>query len=178
MSAKVGGCYYHEGKLAVATCAECGVGICRDCAVKDDRGRIICYQCGNKELKQQHREYKKELKEQGGRFRNGREFVIPTIIGILIVVVAGFLGGLTDSFKAENIIDISTIIVAYMLFSIPFGVIWLNDRFTPKYDTLYNRFGKWYFKICLGVLFGWIFFTIYWIRFIMTKTKSKKEQKS
>ena len=56
MGLRESGCYYHRGRLAVATCARCGVGICRDCLVRDENGTILCYQCGNEKLKQEHKE--------------------------------------------------------------------------------------------------------------------------
>lgn len=92
MYVQVSKCYYHPERGAVATCTKCGVGICRECAVKDSRGRILCYRCGNEDLRQEHKEYRKKLKASGGRFRRGAEFIFPGIIGILIVAAAGALG--------------------------------------------------------------------------------------
>lgn len=118
----------------------------------DDRDRIICYQCGNKILKQQHKDHKKELKEQGGRFRHGTEFVVPAIIGVLIVVVVAFATHYLDN---TNIL--TGIILAYVLFSIPFGVIWINDIFAPKYDNGVDLVIKIVPKFMFAVCFGWIF---------------------
>lgn len=41
-------CYYHENKPAVASCAKCGVGLCRSCreeAVYEMDGKPICLNC-------------------------------------------------------------------------------------------------------------------------------------
>ncbi|MBR6310403.1 MAG: hypothetical protein IKR52_04300 [Paludibacteraceae bacterium] len=40
-------CYYHPNEDAVATCARCGVGLCRECAgkYKYTDGKLICRQC-------------------------------------------------------------------------------------------------------------------------------------
>ena len=77
MHPQVSRCYYHPDKSAVATCTKCGVGICRDCAVKDDQGRILCYRCGNEYLKLEHKEHRKKIKDSGGRFRKGTDFIVP-----------------------------------------------------------------------------------------------------
>lgn len=164
MNVQISNCYYHNERLAVATCAQCGAGICRGCAVKDDSGKVICFECGNSNIKQEHKEYRKMLKQQGGRFISGKEFILPGIIGVLIIVAVclldhflnryysadGFFGGIND----YGIIGI--IFVAYMLFSIPFCMIMLNDIFAPRYDTINNRFNKWYFKVVISMCVGWL----------------------
>lgn len=174
----VGSCYYHPERSAVAICPQCNAGICRECAVKDDSGRVICYRCGNSNLKQEHRKYREMLKQQGGRFRNGTEFIKPTIIGIIILVVIGLVTVFSkDSNLRIIVMDegitgiIAGIMVVYILFSIPFCMAMLNDLFAPKYDTLYSRFNKWYIKFAISLFAGWIVFTFYWIRYIVTKGK-------
>ena len=86
MIVKNSSCYYHVGEIAVATCTHCGVDICKNCAVKDFSGKVICPQCANKMLKEDHKLYKKQTKGRGGLFSSFSEFVLPGIIGILIVV--------------------------------------------------------------------------------------------
>lgn len=176
----VGSCYYHPERSAVAICPQCNAGICRECAVTDDSGRVICYRCGNSNLKQEHKKYREMLKQQGGRFRNGTEFIIPSIIGIIILVVTGLAAVLSGNANLINTFkDIGTVeiiagaMLAYMLFSIPFCMTMLNDLFAPKYDTMHNRFDKWYIKACISLFVGWIVFTFYWIRFIVTKIRKK-----
>ena len=87
----VSGCYYHPNKLSVAVCSECGHGLCRDCIVKGRSGKTLCIDCANRELKQEHKEYQRLLRENGGRFRTGKEFLLPGIIGIVLCVVVTFL---------------------------------------------------------------------------------------
>lgn len=176
MSTKMGSCYYHSEKRAIATCAQCGVGICKECSVKDDLGRIICYSCGNEKLRQEHKECRKK---RGRRFEEGKEFIIPGIIGILIVAVAIALIYYISPgrFKSVNWLYpyevfefiIAYGIIAYIFFSIPFGVIMLNDIFAPKYETIHGHFSKIYLKIMFAFIFGWIAFTFYWIRFVIHK---------
>lgn len=68
--------------------------------------------------------------------------------------------------------------VSYLLFSIPFCYIKLNDYFAPKYDTGDVRFTKWYFKVAISLFIGWIVFPFFLIRFIIGKFKSKKNRSS
>lgn len=174
MNVQVSKCYYHVDRPAVAVCQQCGVGICKECAVKDDLGRVICYKCGNS--KREHKEYRELLKQQGGRFRSGKEFILPGIIGILIDVIGGimsFFGGAFNNITWQGTTIIAFIIIAYTCFSIPFCMIILNDRFAPRYDTLYNRCWLWILKLYFSLLVGWIVF-FYLIRFIVIKSKGKR----
>lgn len=184
MRQQVSNCFYHPDRSAVATCSKCGVGICEYCAVKDVQGKIVCYRCGNEDLKQEHKEYRKSLKERGGRFRKGTEFIVPGIVGTLLVVLSFIL----LKYSAENgtgslssIIDgwekmLVNAILAYFIFSLPFCYILLNDLFAPKYDTAHNNFGKFLLKILISFLFGWLVFTFLWIRFIVRKIMSSKSK--
>lgn len=174
MSVNVSCCYYHEGKAAVGVCAQCGAGICRECAVKDDTGRIICYKCGNKKLKQEHKQAKEMIKQQGGRFRNGSEFIKPGIIGGVLMIGAG-LGLINDGFlMLGHGSIIAFIMIEYMIFSIPFAMIMLRDLFAARYMTLNDHWGMWLLKLFVSLLIGWIVFTFYLIRFVRTKRKSAK----
>lgn len=178
MQTQVRNCYYHPDRGSVAVCAKCGVGICRECAATDQHGRIVCRQCGNEELRQEHKEYRKRLKESGGRFSSGREFIVPSIIGILIVIVAGVMlfyeGYISQMFRASwSMAFFASFVFAYFLFSIPFCYLELSDLLAPKYDTIYNHVFKCVMKITISIFVGWIVFTYIWIRFIVRKTKSK-----
>lgn len=179
MHPQVSRCYYHPDKSAVATCTKCGVGICRDCAVKDDQGRILCYRCGNEYLKLEHKEHRKKIKESGGRFRKGTDFIVPGIIGILFVIAFGVALyynpsqqlSSTGEYAYLNFVIYS--MIAYLLFSIPFGYIVLSDLFAPKYDTVNDSLFKWLLKLTISLFAGWIFFTFFLVRFIIRKITSK-----
>lgn len=178
MSVKISYCYYHEGTGAVAICSQCGVGICRDCAVKDDSGRVICVSCGNNNLRQEHKQYRQMLKQQGGRFRRGEEFIMPGIIGIFIILAMGAIMFFSESrFVApDSLYDVLVyILVAYMFFSIPFAIILMNDIFAPKYDTINNRIGNWIIKVSVAIFTGWVVFTFYWVRFVVSKIRKKED---
>lgn len=179
MRLQVSKCYYHPDRGAVATCAKCGVGICEYCAVKDAQGKIICYRCGNKDLKQEHKEYRKLLKDRGGRFRKGTEFIVPGIIGILFVAIVlkalAYFGGISDPI-IRGWGNIVYVFIGYMVFSIPFCYIVVNDWFAPKYDTAYNKFSEWYLKLAISLMIGWLVFTFLWIRFIVRKIMPPKSE--
>ena len=137
-------CYYHPERGAVATCAKCGVGICKSCAVKDPQGRIVCYQCGNEALKEEHREYRKWLKERGGTFSTGKDFIVPGIIGIIINVVIGIISlynGINITSDSIYVDFAARIFLFYYFFSIPFCYILINNLFAGKYDTISNIIG-------------------------------------
>lgn len=182
MHAQVSKCYYHPEIGAVATCAKCGVGICRDCAVKDDRGRIICYQCGNKDLKQGHKEYRKRLRENGGRFRTGAEFILPGSVGILIAIAFGaflYYVGMDSQIVSSLSIDGSRgslLLTAYCLFSSPFGYIVLNDLFAPKYDRAINVICDRFMTVFFSPILGSILFAFFGIRFIIRRIMLKKNK--
>lgn len=174
MYLRASGCYYHPGRLAVATCAKCGVGICRNCVVKNSQGTILCVQCGNEQLKQEHKEYRKWLKETGGRFKNWTEFIIPSIIGVLIIVLAAALIYIE---AVPPITDKSDMVgMTYILFSIPFGYTIWNDLLTPKYETtIWDKvFGAWGTKVAFSLISGWIILPFVLIRFIVRKITSNK----
>lgn len=73
----VSGCYYHPNKLSVAVCSECGHGLCRDCIVKGRSGKTLCIDCANRELKQEHKEYQRLLREMVEDSELGRNSFSP-----------------------------------------------------------------------------------------------------
>ncbi len=178
MNGNASNCYYHPDRGTVATCAKCGVGICSECAVKDDRGRVLCYKCGNELLKQEHKEYRKWLKERGGRFSEGRDFIKPGIVGFLFAAVViglsiaeGILA-LAERASLPGFIG-ALLFLAYMLFSIPFCFLVLDDLLVPKHKSWFSSV-YFLFQIVVSVLFGWVVFTFIWVRLLVRKNKAKK----
>lgn len=175
MSIQVSICYYHPNRETAATCSQCGVGICKRCTVIDDSGRAICYKCGNENLKLEHKEYRRELKQEGGHFCKGSDFIIPGIIGILIIIAYFVLGYFAKEFRMPDLGSgifgqiMGYIMISYVLFSIPFGVIMLNDLFADRYMDSYVRSYLIFLKYFFAVIIGWICFTFYWLRFVILK---------
>lgn len=178
MNVQVNRCYYHENRSAVAVCQQCGVGICRECAVKDEFGKVICYKCGNSNLKEEHKKFREQLKQEGGRFTTGSEFIFPTIIGILIAMGVSGLMWYNDGFRfyhevSKGEVVLGIVIFEYIFFTIPFSMIILNDIFAPRYEDWNKRFGKWWLKVCILLFIGWIVFPICLIRFVWIKIRKK-----
>lgn len=170
-----GKCYYHPDRGAVGTCAQCGAGVCNECAVKYD-GKILCRQCANEFLKQEHKEHQKNLKQRGGRFRKGTDFIVPGVIGILFNLV---LFGVPYLFGYSIIDGESAALVVigmYELFSIPFCYVALNDLFPHYYETSifsFTEFLKFFIRVFVSCLAGWIYFPFIVIRFIVSKHRKK-----
>ncbi len=169
MDLRASGCYYHPGRLAVATCAKCGVGICRSCAVRE-QGRILCYKCANKDIVQEHKEYRKLLKERGGNFSYATDFIAPAIKGIVLAIIIPialdwFYRVQGDSFAP----DIGLPFIRYALFSSPFLYTILDDLFAPKWKTINDLVGNWWAKALVSLLFGGFAFPFILIRFIIKK---------
>lgn len=161
MKLDASGCYYHPGRRAVAVCSKCGVGVCKECAVKNGH-TILCYQCADEMLWQEHQEYRKELKEAGGRFIHGTEFIIPGIIGFLIVIAGNgaliYDGNMGHLMHDANILLVllARFLFSYFLFSIPFSFVIINDLFIPQYYNL----EKVAINLILSLFVGWIVFVI------------------
>lgn len=168
-------CYYHPERGAVATCAKCGAGICRDCAVKHDGGVILCYQCENEYLRKEHREYRKQLKERGGSFTKGTDFIIPSIVGLLLIAVFGALEYFGVTNNPPNGAG-GYLLEAYLLFSIPFSYTLISDLFAPKYDVYGWWIIKLMIKITLSALSAPIILPILLVRFIVKKFASGKNK--
>lgn len=167
---RASGCYYHPGRLAVAICPKCGVGICRECAVKA-QGRILCYKCANEDIIQEHKEYRKWLKERGGNFSRGQDFIIPGIKGILLAV----FGFIIYPYISANNFEVQYFpLMLYSLFSSPFLFTILDDLESHKYMKLKNLIDNWMVKVLISYVFGWIIFPFILIRFIIIKNKQKK----
>lgn len=187
MSVQVSNCYYHSDKASVATCAKCGVGICKECAVKDEQGRVVCRQCANEESRQNVREYQKLLKARGGRFVTGKDFLFPGIIGILIVIATAIAVALSNDnylkysffqrgLSMQLMMILAGIFLAYTLFSMPFCYLVLNDWIPSYYSTttlgLINL-TKFWFKLLVTIFLGWLVFTFLWVRFLIRKNKNR-----
>lgn len=105
MVVSVGRCYYHNDRPSVAVCSICGAGICKDCARKNN-GQIVCTECyaelSVEKDREEHREFRRQVKAAGGwkkaagrwknKFTTAREFILPGIIGVILVVIMWIFG--------------------------------------------------------------------------------------
>lgn len=172
MSVQVSRCYYHPDTPAVATCAKCGAGLCKDCVAKDDSGRILCHECGQKQLDKKHDEFLRQLKKDGGRFKKATDFIIPGIIGILLAVAVWRFetaSGAGLYFYAEF-----GPAAAYLLFAAPFGYIQVKDFSGPTFGA--GKIIPFIFDAFFALLLGWIIFPFILLRFIIRKIKSRNNK--
>ena len=70
-------CYNHPDRDAVATCSECGVGLCRECA--DKHNPILCDRCFENACQEIEDEYRYNLKS------DIRGFYFTVLIGIALI---------------------------------------------------------------------------------------------
>lgn len=184
MQTQVGKCYYHPDMGSVALCAKCGVGLCRDCAISEG-GKILCPSCANELLKQEHKEYRKWIKERGGHFVEGRDFIRPGVIGLLMILVFAVLEVVLDHnqfilamFHSNLPLPVCAFLIvlfAYLTFSIPFGYIIVNDLFTPRYHRGLVSL-TFAFTVTISVTFGWIIFAVILVQFFARKKGTRKDQ--
>ena len=70
-------CYNHQDRDAVATCSECGVGLCKECA--DKHNPILCDRCFEKACQEVEAEYRYDLES------DIKGFYLTALIGIALV---------------------------------------------------------------------------------------------
>lgn len=183
MNVQVRSCYYHPDRPAVAVCAECGVGICKSCTVKSSSGKAICVRCGNEKLRQEHKEFRRVLRERGGRFRTGNEFVVPGIIGTFLCIVCGislFFDGsfnnLLQNLSAGPIEAFGCIFgilfIGYHIFAIPFCVQGLRDIFPPRYGPRMTIPRMLTYGLLVPTV-SWLFLSFYLVRFFTVPKQNK-----
>lgn len=185
MQTQVGKCYYHPDVGSVALCAKCGVGLCSECAIRAEDGAILCPSCMDEILKQEHKEYRKWIKERGGHFVEGRDFIKPGIIGLLMILAFAVLEVVLDHnqfisamFHSSLPLPVCVFLIvlsAYLIFSIPFGYVIVNDLFAPRYrrGLVSLTFA---FTVTVSLIFGWIIFAVILVQFFIRKTRTRKDR--
>lgn len=183
MQTQVGKCYYHPDVGSVALCAKCGVGLCRDCAISEG-GKILCPLCADELLKQEHKEYRKWIKERGGHFVEGRDFIKPGIIGLLMILVFAVLEVVLDQNQFISAMFYSSlplpvcvfliVLLAYLIFSIPFGYVIVNDLFAPRCRRGLTSL-TFAFTATVSFTFGWIIFAVILVQFFVCKKRTRKD---
>lgn len=197
MPVQVSGCYNHPERKAVATCSKCGVGLCESCVRKDFEGRVVCPSCHrdelrreNKELYQEYKEFRKALKERGGQFSQGKDFIRPGIIGGLLVIITilaySFVPELREhvsysvaSLEAEGGMGgvvLFFVLLEYWWFSVPFCYIVVRDLFPPRYSLFEGVPTRILVATMVSPLIGGLVFTFYWVRFVIRKIRSRKKK--
>lgn len=170
MGYRVNFCYYHPDRTTVAIYSKCGVGICISCTVKRRSGKALCVRCANEELREEHNEFRKLLRERGGRFRTGKEFIVPSIIGIVLCVALTLLIFFDSQplYMSYDSLDVIVSVVAMIffecnIFEIPFCVRGLMDIFAPRYSTSLSIL-KIIIYFIVPLLASWLFLSFYLVR--------------
>jgi len=114
--------YYHEKKNSVATCQNCGKGLCKECASKTTP--CMCDDC-IKLYELQKQEEKKKKKEEA-LIDTTSEFIVAIIKGVLFVVAMNII---SKGFES----DIFTFKETLVFFFVPFGWSMLTylEQFMP-----------------------------------------------
>lgn len=95
-------CYYHPNQEIVATCTECGKGLCKACASKWEP--VLCDDCAKVRIENMKSENKKKV-----------------WLGIAIFVVFLVIG-IVETFQTGDIVNIlSCCVSGYVLASVPSG---------------------------------------------------------
>lgn len=174
MDYRINSCYYHPDRPTVAVCAKCGVGICKSCTIKGSSKKALCIRCANEELRKEHHEFRKLLREKGGRFRTGKEFIVPSIIGIALCVALTLLAFFDSQHPSmpHDPLNATAFVVAilfleYNFFAIPFCVRGLMDIFAPRYRTSPSIL-KIIIYVIVPLLASWLFLSFYLVRLFST----------
>ncbi len=76
-------CYFHPDQVAVATCQDCGIGLCQECASKFKPA--LCPSCAEERERAAEKNYQKAKKKH---LQSAKEvFLYPVIWGAVIAVI-------------------------------------------------------------------------------------------
>ena len=153
-------CFYHAEDAAVATCVDCGKGLCTACAKK--YSIPICNDCNANRSKSE----KKQI-------TNG---FIPTIVLFVIALIAGiFLMSLSST--NTSVIITFGIMFGYLIAGVPWG--WNAISFIQPKMFLFMSFFGWllYFLIkgSISALVGMVAMPIGIIRLIIHYSGANKK---
>ena len=186
-------CYYHEDRDAVATCQNCGKGLCKECASK----HIPCYcpDCWNRmqeqrkiereasrTLAQEQMEHRK-LTEINYYKKENNEILICMLIGGLFVIAFILFRyfALGKLFELENEPTLTGKVMAFivfntiagsLLFVLPFG--WNVLRKHLDKDSIVMFWLTIIIRILLSILVGYVAFPCYVGKLIINTIKIKK----
>lgn len=158
-------CFYHEKKDAVATCQNCGKGLCKTCASK--QSSCLCEECIKDISKNEA--FEKAIKKQQAIIDTKEEFIAAIIKGILAVLI----GMLILNVLCDYPFDTSE----FMLFFFPFGwalITYLEQYLPPMLVSGLLYFIYLIFKITFSFIFGIFCFAYQVVKFIIKMIYHKK----
>ena len=136
-------CFFHEDQVAVATCQDCGIGLCKECASKYTPA--LCPECAKKRVENNERQHRinkanhlSDVKSEffwtiiGGVIIAAVIFVICIPLGILksapidviVYMIIGFFASfgwkITGSFKPN--FNESNVMVTILIYLLRYGL--------------------------------------------------------
>lgn len=173
-------CFNHPEREAVATCQNCGKGLCRECAEKHTP--CLCDICAVQIKRDEQEQAKSKEEEKKEKYRNAlvdtrSEFVGTAVIGIIVGVLGVWWSATqTSSVEFNGFFDYVGVFFGW--FCVPFGWKFLTylQSFIPI--SLFGTFWFWFIyiaiKVFLSVLVGIPAFIFQLIKTILTQRNINK----
>lgn len=164
-------CYFHPNEPAVATCKECGKGLCRACAGKYDPP--LCDACFEKLIQRHENKVRRQKEEAIEELREDRQSDVKYLLISAITFVVGLVAGWVASGQLYTGIGIGLLTVV-----IPAGWSALN-RITPDVFLILPVVGWaifFFVKLILSVAVGTYWAPVKIIRTIIRVFKNKKQE--
>ena len=159
-------CFYHEDKDAVATCQNCGKGLCRECTTKYTP--CMCDNCIK--LLEENKKIETIRKKQEALIDTKSEMISAIFKGVITVIISIILFNLMETQKFET--------WELLFFFFPFG--WALLTYIEQYiPTIFVCSGILYiviitFKIIFAVFLGIPCFIYQVIKFMVNINKQKR----
>lgn len=142
-------CYYHTNQDVVATCTECGKGLCRACADKWEP--ILCDDCAAERIQQKRAKLKRSI-----------------VLGVLIFSVGIIIGIITAVQHGRIDYILEGIFMGYVLGGVPNG--WISLTKVQPNMFLFLSWAGWllyfFIKFLISIVIGLFAFPVnlyrYW----------------
>ncbi len=122
-------CYFHTDQVAVATCQDCGIGLCKECASKYTPA--LCSECAGKRERAAQKDYEKAKQEHLQSAKDA--FLKPIIFGSVVAGIVIVLGLVTCIITGEWSIFTTMLSIAVTAFFMRFG--WNLSSFAAFSDN-------------------------------------------
>ncbi|MCM1056972.1 MAG: DUF6040 family protein [Firmicutes bacterium] len=172
-------CFNHPDREAVATCQNCGKGLCRECAEKHTP--CLCDPCAAKlkqdaQKREQSKEEQRKQKYKDALVDSRSEFIKTAVIGVIVGVLLTWWLSTTSSSDMNGFGDYMGVFILF--FFIPFGWKFLTylQSFFPL--SIIGTFWFWFIyiivKALLSIFVGIPAFIYQLVKTILTQRKINK----
>ncbi len=170
-------CFNHPEREAVATCQNCGKGLCRECAEKHTP--CLCDICA---VLVQQSEQEQAQNEENQRKQKYRDALVDTRGEFIKIAAIGIPIGIIGTWWMAHNGDLSSfsdyVVSIFMWFCVPFG--WKFLTYLQSFFPI-SIFGTWWFwiiyiavKVCLSFVVGIPAFIYQLVKTILTQSKINK----